>query len=48
MGAGVVGDVELAVDIEHRERQILDLDLERRAGRHLVGAAELDALSAGH
>src|SRR5580704_3525339 len=48
VGAGIVGDVELAADVEHRQRQILDLDLERRAGRHLVGAAELDTLSAGH
>src|SRR5580692_11120804 len=48
VGARIVGDVELAADIEYRERQILDLDLERGTGRHLVGAAELDTLSAGH
>ena len=26
VGAGVVGDVELAVEIEHRKHQIVDLD----------------------
>jgi hypothetical protein len=42
VGAGIVGDVEFAVDIEYRERQIVDLDLDGSAGRDLVGAAQFD------
>ena len=43
--AHVVGDEELAADVEHRQRQILNLDLERVAGGDLVGAAQFDPLS---
>jgi hypothetical protein len=45
VGAGIVGDVEFAVDIEYRERQIVDLDLERSAGRDILCAAQFDAFS---
>src|SRR5262245_16441959 len=44
--AGVVGDIELAVEIEHREREAARFDPERGAGRHLGGAAEID--TGGH
>ena len=44
MGAHVVGDEKLAIDIEYRERQILDLDFQRSAGRHLAGGAEIKTL----
>src|SRR5262249_23239446 len=46
MRAGVVDDVELAVDVEYRQREIAALDLERGSGRYLADAAQLDL--AGH
>src|SRR5262252_1574241 len=41
MRAHIVGDEEFAVDVEHRQRQILNLDLERGAGRNLARGAEI-------
>src|SRR6516225_1282067 len=41
MRAQVVGDEEFAVDVEHRQRQIIDLDLERGAGYDLARGAEI-------
>src|SRR5262249_19525894 len=40
MGAEVVGDVELAVAVEYRERQVSSLDLEGVAVRHVPGTAK--------
>src|SRR5262245_34625938 len=48
VGAGIVGDIEIAVDVEHRKRQPRGLDLERAAGRNVCGAAEIDAARCGH
>src|SRR4030088_2023317 len=42
MGAGVVGHVELAIDVEHSQREPSRLDPERVARDHLGGAAEID------
>jgi hypothetical protein len=39
VGAGIVDDIELAVDIEDREYQVPHLDLERRTGRDVGSAA---------
>ena len=47
MGAVVVGHVELAVQIVHREHEARGLDLQRGAGRDLVGAAEIDTTGHG-
>ena len=41
MRAHIVGVEEFAVDVEHRQRQILNLDLERGAWRNLARGAEI-------
>jgi hypothetical protein len=43
--ASIVSDVKFTTDIEYRERQIVDLDLDRGAGRNVVCAAQFDAFS---
>src|SRR5262249_9572817 len=43
MGAVVVGDIERPVYVEHGEREVPALDLERAAGRDLGAAAKIDA-----
>src|SRR5579862_4263113 len=48
VGATIVGDKKLAVDVEYGKRQVAGLDLQRRPRRHIVGAAELDTLAGGH
>jgi hypothetical protein len=46
MGALIVGDVELAVNVEDRQREARRLDPQHIAGRDLVDAAEVDTI--GH
>ena len=43
MGAAIVGNVKLAVDVEDRDNEAGGLNLERSAGRNLIDLAELDA-----
>jgi hypothetical protein len=38
--AVVVGDVELAADVEHRQDEVGGLDPDGRTGRNFIGAAE--------
>src|SRR6516164_1687668 len=47
VGTLVVGDKELAAEVEHRERQALCLDPQWRAGGNLGSAAESDTGHAG-
>src|SRR5262245_25323859 len=42
VGAVVVDDVELAVQVEDCNRQVRRIDLQRGPGRDLVGSAEID------
>jgi hypothetical protein len=43
VGAGIVGHEELAIQIENRKHETRFVDLERVAGRHLGGAAQINA-----
>ena len=38
VGTGIVGDVKFTADIEYREREIVDLDLDSSARRDVDGA----------
>jgi hypothetical protein len=42
VGAGVVGDVELAVDVEDSDRQPAGLDPQRGSGGNLIGFAKFN------
>jgi hypothetical protein len=42
MLAGIVGDIELALDVKHRKRQRARLDPQGGALGNIVGAAKFD------
>jgi hypothetical protein len=43
----IIGDVEFAIDVEHRKFETRLLDFDRAAGGNVGRAAELDMRSAG-